>query len=100
MNISVSKNDDKVTIVLANRFDFCSVEEFRKAYESLQDFKRKNIIIDFQNTQYIDSSALGMLIHAKKYFDKNKVKIILANANEQIRKILSISRFDKKFEIK
>ncbi len=99
MTISVSRTDDKAAIILDERFDFSSVEQFRKSYESLNDLKRKTVDIDFRNTQYIDSSALGMLINAKGFFTPQEVKIVIINTNEQIKKILSISRFDLKFEI-
>lgn len=86
-------------ISLDERFDFGVVDQFRKSYESLSELKSKQLIIDFQNTRYMDSSALGMLINAKGFFDNNGVKIIITNTNEQIRKIFSISRFDTKFDI-
>lgn len=86
-------------IVLNERFDFESVGPFRKSYEELKDVRNKLVVIDFRETRYIDSSALGMLINARSYFDTAGAKVKLINANEQIKKIFSISRFDKKFEI-
>ncbi|MFL0809632.1 MAG: STAS domain-containing protein [Agarilytica sp.] len=99
MTIKVEKNDDGVSIILAERFDFESVGPFRKSYESLSDLKSGPVILDFRDTRYIDSSALGMLINARSFFEKNSVKMKLINTNDQIKKIFSISRFDKKFEI-
>ena len=99
MTISVSNSEDRVSIILAERFDFSSVEQFRKAYESLADLTKKTVAIDFRNTQYIDSSALGMLINAKSFFNSREVKPVIINANDKIKKIFSISRFDVKFEI-
>lgn len=100
MSISVSQREGSdATISLGERFDFGSVDQFRRSYESLAGLKRKNLTIDFRNTRYMDSSALGMLINAKAFFKDAEVKIRLVNANEQIKKILSISRFDTKFDI-
>ena len=96
MNIE-NASDGGVSIVLDEKFDFSSVSEFRKIYESVSS---KNIVvIDFKNTRYIDSSALGMLINARNYFAKEQVKIKLNNTNGQIKKIFSISKFEKKFDI-
>lgn len=100
MSIGVVKAEDKITIVLGETFDVSSVGQFRKAYESLKDQGSKKLEIDFQQTCYIDSSALGMLINAKSYLDPQHIKITLVNANEQIKKIFSISRFDIRFEIR
>lgn len=100
MAIHVEKLDDnEKAIVLNERFDFESVGPFRQMYESIEDVKNQTILIDFRDTMYIDSSALGMLINARSYFDSQGAKIKLVNANQEIKKIFNISRFDKKFDI-
>ncbi|SMF36077.1 anti-sigma-factor antagonist [Alteromonadaceae bacterium Bs31] len=100
MSINVlNKQDGDPVISLGERFDFGSVDQFRSSYESLNGIKRKSLIVDFKNTRYMDSSALGMLINARSYFKDCDVKIKIINANDQIKKIFSISRFDTKFEI-
>lgn len=91
--------DNNMSLVLGERFDFESVDPFRRSYEGLDNVRNKLVIIDFKNTRYIDSSALGMLINAKNYFDNLGAKMKLINTNDQIKKIFSISRFDKKFDI-
>jgi len=99
MDISVTESENNISIILGDRFDFGSVDQFRNGYESLANVKRKTVNIDFRQTQYMDSSALGMLINAKCFFDPKEVKVRIINANSQIKKILSISKFDTKFEI-
>ena len=99
MGISTTANEKDLSIVLAERFDFGEVDQFRRCYESLKVTKGKSVRIDFKNTRYMDSSALGMLINAKTYLGGSDVRIKLVNANEQIKKIFSISRFDMKFDI-
>lgn len=93
------KSDNEMIIVLDERFDFGSVEQFRRSYEGIGNSKRFHIDIDFSSTRYIDSSALGMLINAKNYLSQADTKIRIVNVNDQIRKIFSISRFETKFEI-
>ena len=99
MNIRVETKPDHSRIVLGERFDFAAVDEFRKAYEGIGSGKFSFIDIDFKATRYMDSSALGMLINARGYFLNSDTKLKLSNCNEQIKKIFSISRFDKKFDI-
>lgn len=103
INVSKQTSSDngaqQVVITLGERFDFGSVDKFRESYEGLGNVNRKTIVIDFINTRYMDSSALGMLINAKSFFKDVDVKIKIVNANEQIKKIFSISRFDTKFDI-
>ncbi len=100
MSIRVESNENNAkSIILNERFDFESVGPFRQCYENLTKSTCKSVVIDFRDTRYIDSSALGMLINARSYFEQMGVKVKLINTNEQIQKIFSISRFDKKFDI-
>lgn len=94
-----SVSDTEFVIVLSERFDFGAVEEFRKSYESINPKRSAHIVISFRKTKYMDSSALGMLINARANFDTEKVKMTLRHCSSQIKKIFSISRFDKKFDI-
>jgi len=100
MSISIAKLDEREWVIsLGERFDFGSVSEFRRCYESVPVGICKLVTIDFSGTRYMDSSALGMLINSKKHINSDSCKIRLTNCNDQIRKIFSISRFDKKFDI-
>lgn len=100
MSIKLEQTENGgATIKLDERFDFESVGPFRKCYEGLTEVKSKVVLIDFSETRYIDSSALGMLINSRSFFEKKETKVKLVNTNDQIRKIFSISRFDKKFDI-
>ena len=100
MTIHARKTSEKdLTIILGDTFDFNCVDSFRKAYEGQYEDKLKSYIIDFRSTHYMDSSALGMLINLLKFAQARNGTVKLINPSTQIRKILSISRFDKKFAI-
>ncbi|TQV84109.1 STAS domain-containing protein [Exilibacterium tricleocarpae] len=100
MAISTTKSaSQEVTILLGDTFDFSCVDEFRRAYEQVDHADCKRFVIDFRNTQYMDSSALGMLINMEKFWREHEASICIINANQQLKKIFSISRFDKKFNI-
>ncbi|GLS27348.1 STAS domain-containing protein [Marinibactrum halimedae] len=86
-------------ISLSERFDFHCVREFREAYEAVKDQGVKHFDVDFSKTGFIDSSALGMLVNMERYYKEFGVSIELSNCNEQVKKILLIARFDKKFDI-
>jgi anti-anti-sigma regulatory factor len=47
----------------------------------------------------MDSSALGMLLNMKKNLTGKVETIQISNCQPQLKKILQISRFDKKFDI-
>ena len=86
-------------IVLDDVFDFKRVEDFRACYEGIALEACKEVSIDFTHTRYMDSSALGMLLNVKNHFKPSNITIKIVSVNEQIRKILTISRFDQRFVI-
>ena len=96
MNLSADVKDEVLTIVLADRFDFDCVDEFRQAY---LDKPAKACVVDFRNTEYMDSSGLGMLLNMRRSLGEGKVSIKLINCRAQVKKVLLISRFETKFEI-
>lgn len=95
MPINHFQVDQQLTITIMGNFDFEMVQEFRDAYSN-QD--ASEFVIDMRNTEHMDSSALGMLLNMRKSLG-NDTTISIINCRPQIQKILSISRFDKKFSI-
>lgn len=90
--------DGCLTISPSEKFDFASVHEFKAAYTEEQH-KIKKVIVDLSKTEYMDSSALGMLLNMQKSLKDNVSDFEIVNSRPQVRKILEISRFDKKFTI-
>jgi len=93
------KSLEDVQVVLDEVFDFKKAEEFRLLYEGIACAGVKVVTINFLATRYMDSSGLGMLLNVQSYFKDRKIIVTLANPNEQIRKIFSISNFDRRFTI-
>ena len=85
---------------LAGRFDFHSHRDFRAAYEGpLNDATVQTIVIDFMQVEYLDSSALGMLLLLKEKAESRGKKVRLANLNGSVKQVLEIANFGKLFTI-
>ncbi len=99
MSISVTVNDstNTATITIVGSFDFSLFNEFRDAYINL-DKTHNHYIIDMSMVEYLDSAALGMLLSMRNTIESES-SITLAGANDFIKNILMISRFDKRFDI-
>lgn len=97
MGLSTHTNNEGVTTIqMAEKFDFDCVEDFRATYV---DGKASGYIIDFRNTEYMDSSGLGMLLNMRRATGDGATPIKLVNCRPQVKKVLLISRFETKFEI-
>ncbi|WP_428775817.1 STAS domain-containing protein [Vibrio sp.] len=96
VQIKVDREDRHVTISVEGAFGFNLVQEFRRSYTDRKDFK---FTLDLRKVDYIDSAGLGMLLNMQNYLDQADKAIRITNTLPQVRKILMISRFDKKFQI-
>ena len=91
-------SSDELVISVSGRFDFTQVKEFRDAYSDNANCSSASFVVDLRETEHMDSSALGMLLNMRKHLgDTAQIRIV--NSRPQIKKILTISRFDKKFNI-
>jgi len=97
MSITTSTSGNKHTIKIQGRFDFAVQSDFRKAYEEVPG--SNSFILDFAATEYMDSSALGMLLLLRDYAGGESAKIELTNCRAEIKNILEISNFQKLFKI-
>lgn len=93
-----SEDGKTLTIFLEEKFDFGKVQDFRSAYSDGTDGAH-TIIIDLQKTEYMDSSALGMLLNMQKTLGDGVKTFKITNCRPQVLKILQIARFGKKFDI-
>jgi anti-anti-sigma factor len=85
-------------IKISGRFDFSVHQDFRRATQQASSGINK-IVVDMSQTDYVDSSALGMLLVLRDKVGENKNAISLKNANPDVRKILDIANFDKLFTL-
>ena len=98
MSISTSTDGKKQIIKIEGRFDFSVQGEFRSAYE--HSASNSHFVIDFSKVDYMDSSALGMLLLLRDYAGGNNANVELINCSSDISNILEISNFHKLFTIK
>ncbi|MBR7888436.1 STAS domain-containing protein [Marinomonas sp. A79] len=99
MSITVTANDSEhyVVISIMGSFDFSLFNDFRAAYSDLPHAYSR-YVIDMSMVEYLDSAALGMLLSMRNAIDAT-LPIELKGANDFIKNILMISRFDKRFDI-
>jgi anti-anti-sigma factor len=93
------KSDSVLTISISGRFNSCLVQEFRDVFREI-DGQKKSIVIDLADAEYIDSAALGLMIHMKKKLKQSNVETIrVINSNARIRKVFSTMKFENMFDI-
>lgn len=100
MNISKSTSGNRRTLRLEGRFDFSTHRDFREAVkEAVATGGIAEIMVDMRKVDYIDSSALGMLLLSRENAQAAGKTILLASAAGTVRDVLRIANFEKLFAI-
>ena len=93
-----SNNGRDLVIAVKGRFDFSSLQLFRGAYENANR-QPHTYIIDLKEADYLDSSALGMLLALREHAMHSGAEIKIINCNKDVKKILVITKLDEIFMI-
>jgi len=100
MSISINIADDgkSATLKIIGRFDFSLHNEFRKVYKDVT-LKSGQYVVDLSGTEYLDSSALGMLLLLKEHAESQSCTVVILGFNAEIKEILTIASFDRIFNL-
>jgi len=98
MNLTVKTEKKQLTITLNNSFDVSHYEAF-KALCKQYDSPDMSFVIDFSNTLYMDSSALGMLLLLREQTKGDKARVKLVNVSGSVFKVLELAHFGQLFNI-
>ena len=94
VNKYISKDKKQVTLSIVGRFDFSLHQIFRDTYIDCNDLGT-TFILQLNETSYMDSSALGMILLLKDHAEKYNGKVIIKKPNEIVNKILNIAQFNR-----
>lgn len=97
MEIGIFKDDGRCVIRLAGRFDTYCQRQFQEAAAQAVADSAREIQIDLGSVDYIDSSALGMLLLVRDNAKGAGKTVALANARGSVRQVLDIANYHKIF---
>jgi len=101
MQANVETVQDQVRIRLNGRFDFSAHRIFRESYTpSLDNKDVREMEIDLASVDYLDSSALGMLLMLREKAQAANKTVTLSNCRGSVRQVLDIANFAKLFSIR
>jgi anti-anti-sigma factor len=83
------------------QFTLASHREFRDACKApVENPDVREILVDLGQVDYMDSSALGMLLVLQKSAMAAGKTVSLANASGNVRQVLDIANFQQLFDIR
>ena len=104
MNIKSEEKDNYVILRLKGQIDIYNagnLEQIIEAFAGRSGNSLKNIILDFKEVNYLDSSAIACLIKCEglskeESFGKN---LILINLNDKLSDLFKLAKVDSLFNI-
>ena len=100
MQASITKESGTAEVRLSGRFDFNAHRDFRNAYEPLMaESDIRAVTIDMGGVEYLDSSALGMLLMLRDKAGAANKALTLTNVRGPVKQGWEIANFGKLFRI-
>jgi HptB-dependent secretion and biofilm anti anti-sigma factor len=98
LSVEASPDNKMVTVTIDGRFDFTLYRAFRDAYTPYKE-SGTTYVLDLAKADYMDSSALGMLLQLREHAGGETAKIRIINCRPSLTKILKIANFQRMFAI-
>jgi anti-sigma B factor antagonist len=101
MRIKSNLKDHALNIkVLEKRMDSANAGNFKAEFLVLLDEKVKDIEIDLSSVEFCDSSGLSALLLLQRHTGQLDGVTTLINCQENVMKLIKISKLDRVFELK
>jgi len=101
MEISIDVSGNKAVIILNGRFDFSTHSEFSNCYSTaISNGSVNEVDVELGRVDYLDSSALGMLLLLSERAKITNKSVALVNPNEMVAQVLDRVNFGKIFKIR
>lgn len=101
MDAELKTAANTAVIRLTGRFDFSRHREFKEACNAA--LSRNDVCavdVDMTGVDYLDSSALGMLLLLKDRAEARALPVSLMNCGEVVREILDVANFGALFTVR
>ena len=101
-NFSIVFTNGHLLMEMPERLTVLEAVAFKKACQDLlnSNYEPVEILLDFNPTQFLDSSGVGALVHNFKAAQERGKNLILCNVNPPVMAVLEMTGLDGVFEIR
>jgi anti-sigma B factor antagonist len=87
-------------VKVSGRVDSSTAPELEKALQGLMDSDRNQIVLDLQETEYMSSAGLRVLVAVHKATKKNGGGLCLAQPSTRVREVLDLAGLTPVFDVR
>jgi anti-sigma B factor antagonist len=99
LSIEVRDQSGWTVFDVAGELDLYTSSRLKERLRALSDQGKHRIVVNLERVEFMDSTALGVLIGARKRAREHDGEVALAGPTEPVRKVLSITGLDRVFPI-
>jgi len=91
MNLTVEKVSSHLIIKLDGQFDLHTAKDFKTKVTRYLNKEDKNLILDLETIDFIDSSGIGAILSIYKKVEKNGVELVIINISSPLKRVFELS---------
>jgi anti-anti-sigma factor len=99
MDIQVESYGDCRIVHIKGKVTFENCPVLQSRLESIADEDVRQVVIDFKDVPFIDSSGVGEVLRLFKRMKDSNGEVVLANPNQKLRDLFSMYRFGQFMKI-
>lgn len=99
MKLSYEDHDRISVLTVSGELTADQTDSFRRSCQERMDSGIHDIVLDLEYMTLIDSAGIELMLWLMEELAKNSGKLKLVKPDETIRKILEITRLDRRFDV-
>lgn len=101
MKLITAVKDGSLVARVTGEIDHHSAPAIREQIDALLDsLQPKGLLLDLSETDFMDSSGLGLILGRQRKTEEIGAKLVLLNPSPAIRKLLHLAGMEHRIEIK
>ncbi len=99
MNIEMRELKHASVVKVSGRVDSSTAPDLEKSLQNLLDSGRSQIVLDLQDTDYMSSAGLRVLVAVHKAAKKNNGGLCLAQPSVRVKEVLELAGLTPVFNV-
>ncbi|MBI3444019.1 MAG: STAS domain-containing protein [Magnetospirillum sp.] len=99
MEHKFESRDGGLCVKVSGRMTHRDHKEFREILARINEIRPPRVVFDLAQVEFLDSSALGMLLIVRDAAVQQNHTVVLKGATGQVDKLMKIAKLHKYFEI-
>ncbi len=100
MDIQVESRGDRRIVRITDKITFEHCSSFQSKLEPVLEQGVREVVIDFKNVPFMDSSGIGEVLRLFKLMRDRNGEVVLINPNRKLRNLFTMYRFEKFMKIR